>query len=71
MGKRTLIAQEVADVFFSGKVSYGTILKMARAGNIPHFKVGRKYFFRWDALINWQLAQEQQFAQHCSMQGGF
>lgn len=59
MEKRTLTAQEVSEYFFSGEVSYWTVLKMAKVGELPHFKVGSRYLFNRASLMNWQAAQEQ------------
>lgn len=40
-----LTAQEVAQVFFEGKVPYQRVLAMARKGDIPCRKIGRRYLF--------------------------
>lgn len=64
MEKRTLTAKEVSDIFFSGEISYWTVLTMAKSGELPCFKIGAKYLFNQESLANWQLKQEQHFAQH-------
>lgn len=52
MQNNFLTAQEVSDLYFNGKVSYDTILRMARAKRIPTTKVGAKYLFSVEALDN-------------------
>ena len=63
MEKRTLTAKEVSEIFFSGEVSYWTVLSMAKSGELPCFKIGAKYLSNRESLSNWQLKQEQHFAQ--------
>ena len=62
MEKRTLTPNEVSELFFNGEVSYWTVLKLAKSGQLPCFKVGSRYFFNWHSLENWRIAQEQQTA---------
>lgn len=48
-----LTADEVAEQFFNGKLSYDTVLKMAKSEQIPCKKLGRQYFFSLDVLNAW------------------
>lgn len=41
------------------KVHYETLLKGARRGEIPHFKVGRKVLFRKESLDEFIRKQEE------------
>lgn len=47
-------AQEVALIFFEGKVTYQRVLAMARKGDIPCRKIGRRYLFDRQALDVWR-----------------
>lgn len=49
-----LTAQEVAQLFFEGKVPYQRVLAMARKGDIPCRKIGRRYLFDREALDVWR-----------------
>lgn len=37
---------------------YEQLLKEAKAGRVPHFKIGNRYFFRLSSLEKWQAEQE-------------
>ncbi|MBO3796765.1 helix-turn-helix domain-containing protein [Bacillus subtilis] len=56
MNRTALTPQEAAD--FLG-VHKETIYIMVRNGQIPHFKVRKKIFFRVDSLNEWIKKQEQ------------
>ncbi|CAI6221228.1 MULTISPECIES: helix-turn-helix domain-containing protein [Bacillus] len=56
MKRTALTPQEAAD--FLG-VHKETIYIMVRNGQIPHFKVRKKIFFRVDSLNEWIKQQEQ------------
>ncbi|MCY8513505.1 helix-turn-helix domain-containing protein [Bacillus atrophaeus] len=56
MNRTALTPQEAAD--FLG-VHKETIYIMVRNGQIPHFKVRKKIFFRVDSLNEWINLQEQ------------
>ncbi|MBL4974849.1 MULTISPECIES: helix-turn-helix domain-containing protein [Bacillus subtilis group] len=56
MNRTALTPQEAAD--FLG-VHKETIYIMVRNGQIPHFKVRKKIFFRVDSLNEWIKLQEQ------------
>ncbi|MED2945470.1 helix-turn-helix domain-containing protein [Bacillus swezeyi] len=57
MKRTALTPQEVAD--FLG-VHKETIYIMVRKREIPHFRVGKKIFFRVDSLNEWIRKQEQE-----------
>ncbi|QAT43474.1 helix-turn-helix domain-containing protein [Aminipila luticellarii] len=40
-------------------IHYDTVIKSARRGEIPHFKVGRKLLFRKDSLDEFIRRQEE------------
>jgi len=52
-------AKEVAAEFFGGKQSYWTILKMAKAGDLPHIKQGKRYLFDPDTLAEWKRQRQE------------
>lgn len=56
LNRTALTPQEAAD--FLG-VHKETIYIMVRNGQIPHFKVRKKIFFRVDSLNEWIKQQEQ------------
>ena len=59
--KEWLTAQEVADDFFAGVLSYGRVLKMTIAGDLPGKKyTGRCYLYYRPALEQWK--QENMFS---------
>lgn len=39
---------------------YEQLLKEAKAGRIPHFKIGNRYFFRASTLEKWFLEKERE-----------
>ena len=45
--------------FFGGEVSYSTLMRACRCGNIPHFKIGSRVYFRKIKLMEWIEAQER------------
>lgn len=49
-----LTATEVSQVFFEGKVTYQRVLAMARKGQLPCRKIGRRYLFDPEALDVWR-----------------
>lgn len=49
-----LTAQEVSEQFFGGKISYWSVLKMAKSGSLPCFKRGNRYLFDLDRLTEWK-----------------
>lgn len=38
---------------YVGVLSYWTLLEMAKQGKVPHIRVGRRVFFRAEALDEW------------------
>lgn len=54
MPNNFLTAQEVAQIFFEGKVTYQRVLTMARKGQLPCRKIGRRYLFDPEALDVWR-----------------
>lgn len=40
-------------------IHYDTVIKSARRGELPHFKVGRKLLFRKDSLDEFIRKQEE------------
>lgn len=54
MSNNFLTAQEVAQIFFEGKVPYQRVLAMARKGQLPCRKIGRRYLFDPEALDVWR-----------------
>ena len=51
-------ATQVAEVFFSGHVSYWSVLSMARNGELPCIWIGRRPYFFLDSLMEWKEEQE-------------
>lgn len=51
---RFMTATEVSQVFFEGKVTYQRVLAMARKGQLPCRKIGRRYLFDPEALDVWR-----------------
>ena len=37
---------------------YSTIRKMRIGGGLPHFRVGRRVFYRLEAVENWMMGEE-------------
>lgn len=59
--KDWLTAQEVSEDFFEGTISYGRVLKMTIAGDLPGKKyTGRCYLYYRPALEQWK--QENMFS---------
>ena len=46
-------AKQASIEFFNGTVSYWKLLALAKAGKIPHFKIGGRVFFRKESLDIW------------------
>ncbi len=53
--RATLAAKEGAEYI---GCSYWTILEMAKAGKIPHIRVGKRVLFRRESLDEWLKEQE-------------
>ena len=51
---RYMTANEVAQEFFEGRLSYWTVLKRARAGILPCIRDGGRYLFLRSALEAWE-----------------
>ena len=49
-----LTPQQVSKKFFHGKVSYATVLRLAKTGELPFHKIGQKYFTWRKALEEWR-----------------
>ena len=59
--RRMLTADEVSNVFFQGKVKTGKIYDMARQGELPSVKIGkRKLLFCLQDLNLWWEEQTSQ-----------
>ena len=58
-----LSPKQVSELFFHGKVSYATVLRLAKTGGLPFHKIGQKYF-------TWRKALEEWRDQNTSMGGG-
>ena len=56
--RSVMTAKQVATEYFGGSVSYWKLLELAKAGKLPHFKVGSRVFFRCEALDEWVKQQE-------------
>ena len=54
-------AKQASAQFFGGTVSYWKLLELAKTGQIPHFKVGNRVFFRRESLDDWIKRQESDF----------
>ena len=48
-----LTAQEVADIYFCGKLTYRRILEMTKASMLPAIKEGKSYLYSKEALDSW------------------
>lgn len=55
-----MTAKEVAKYFFNGTASYWKILQMAKAGKIPHSRLGHRVLFRRETLDGWMKDMEQE-----------
>lgn len=51
-------ANEAVD-FLGGSISYGTIMRECRRGNMPCFHIGNKVYLRKSTLIKWIEEQEE------------
>ena len=49
-----LSPKQVSEVFFHGKLSYSTVLHLAKTGELPFHKIGQKYFTWLKALEEWR-----------------
>lgn len=49
--------------------SYWKILEIAKAGEIPHAKIGNRIIFRRETLDNWMEEQEVKSVRQEDMQG--
>lgn len=56
MERTTLTAQEAASYL---GVSYWSLLNMARQGQVPHSRVGKKLVFRKQTIDQWLTKQEE------------
>jgi len=52
-----LNAAEVSRDFFNGKISYWTVLQMAKTGALPCFRNGKRYLFDRSALDQWKTGE--------------
>jgi len=41
------------EIYLGGKLSYWTLLELAKTGELPHIRVGRRVFFRREAIDAW------------------
>lgn len=48
-----LTPKQVSEQFFHNKISYGVVLKMAKSGEMPFHRIGRKFFIWPDELLAW------------------
>ena len=46
------------EVYLGGKLSYWTLLELAKAGELPHIRIGRRVFFRKQAIDAWLIELE-------------
>lgn len=53
-----LDVSEVRREIFFDKLSDWTIYELAKKGKIPHFKIGKRVYFRRSSLITWIAEQE-------------
>lgn len=51
-------AQEAVN-FLGGRISYGTLMRECRQGNMPCFHIGQRVYFRKSSLIRWIEEQEK------------
>jgi excisionase family DNA binding protein len=45
--------KQVAEIFFGGQFTYGTILNMAKANEMPFHKIRGRYLIWPDELVTW------------------
>lgn len=55
---QVLTAYEALE-YFGGGLSYATLMRECRKGNIPCFRIGTKVFFRRNKLLEWIRQQEE------------
>ena len=55
----TVYTPQEAVEFFGGGISYGTLMRECRQGNIPCFHIGNRVYFRRSSLTKWIEEQEQ------------
>lgn len=51
-------AQEAVN-FLGGRISYGTLMRECRQGNMPCFHIGQRVYFRKSSLLRWIEEQEK------------
>ena len=51
-------------------ISYWKILEMAKAGEVPHVRAGRRVLFRRETLDRWMAAQEAESVQQDNESAG-
>ena len=49
-----LSPKQLSEGFFHGKLSYSTVLHLAKTGELPFHKIGQKYFTWLKALEEWR-----------------
>jgi excisionase family DNA binding protein len=55
-GEDVVTAQVVAERL---GLSKGRVYELARAGEIPHLRIGRSVRFRWSSVVEWLEAIER------------
>lgn len=58
MDNTVYTAQEAVE-FFGGGISYGTLMRECRQGNVPCFHIGNRVYFRRSSLVRWIEEQEK------------
>ena len=53
-----LTAEEVSTTFFSGHISYWSVLSMAKNNELPCIWHGRRPYFFLSSLLRWKAEQE-------------
>ncbi len=46
------------EMYLGGKLSYWTLLELAKTGELPHIRIGRRVFFRRQAIDEWLTGLE-------------
>lgn len=54
----TVFTPQEAVEFLGGSISYGTIMRECRRGNMPCFHIGSKVYLRKVSLLHWIEDQE-------------
>lgn len=62
--------KQASSEYFQGKVSYGKLRAMAKAGTLPVTKIGGRYFTRKDMLDEWFARQQIKNATKVNSQYG-